>query len=68
MDLLRRGDEDFDAWAGLTLALDEGIATPSTRALQRRPELVKALYARLKDAGLARNPLTVAHWIGAGLT
>jgi HEXXH motif-containing protein len=67
MDLLRRDSEDFDAWAGLTLALDEGAATPSLRALQRRPELVKALYTRLKDAGLVRNPLTIAHWIGAGL-
>ena len=66
-DLLRQDSEDLDAWAGLTLALDEDAATLSVRALQRRPDLVKALHARLKDAGLSQDPSAVAQWIGAAL-
>jgi hypothetical protein len=66
-DLLRQDSEDFDAWSGLTLALDEGGATPSTRALRLRPELVKALHSRLKDAGLSQDPSIVAQWVGDAL-
>jgi HEXXH motif-containing protein len=66
-DLLQHDSEDFNAWSGLALALDVDAAARSARALQLRPELVKALHARLEGAGLSQDPSTVAQWIGAAL-
>jgi hypothetical protein len=65
-DLLKRDPENFDAWSGLTLTLEDATV-PAARALHERPELVKAVYTRLGESDTARDPTVLAEWIGAAL-
>ena len=66
-ETLRKDREDLDAWSGLTLALSMGGAEPAARALQRRPEVVKAVYSAIDDKGLAQSPVQVAAWLGEAM-
>ncbi len=51
-----------EAWAGLAVA-SRGKADQAAATLRQRPELVRAVYARLAVASGTISPLDIARWI-----
>ncbi|MEU8661052.1 HEXXH motif domain-containing protein [Actinoplanes philippinensis] len=75
---LTTGSDRPGAWAGLGLILAPprpaaeirpeeagGIPASAARALQTRPELVRAVHRAVRDAGGDADPLRLAAWIGS---
>ncbi|GGS12734.1 hypothetical protein GCM10010236_79000 [Streptomyces eurythermus] len=49
-----------------TAAAEDGVRTAAGRAITYRPEVVRALYARVTEAtGKAPDPVRLAAWTGA---
>jgi HEXXH motif-containing protein len=59
--------DDPLGWIGLALAVRASGAADAARALAERPDLVRALYLRLRAEGQAPAPDDVATWLAAGL-
>lgn len=60
---IARSPGDFDAWAGLGLAVAAQPGRREWRALLGRSELVKAVHDALKDVAARPSPLTAARWL-----
>lgn len=58
---------DLDAWAGLAVAADMCGLDAASRALRRRPEIVRALYFKLTDSNPAVDPIRIAGWLGGAV-
>jgi HEXXH motif-containing protein len=56
--------DDLTAWTGLGLACAELGEADAARALADRPDLVRAIYLKLLEAGSAPPPDRLAAWAG----
>jgi hypothetical protein len=57
---------DDAAWSGLAMAYDRFEPSLVTRTMVARPELVRALYMRLRSGSQWLEPLRIAAWLAAG--
>ncbi|WP_173082502.1 HEXXH motif domain-containing protein [Phytohabitans rumicis] len=57
-------DDELRAWVGLALAGGAGRHAGTARALRERPELVRAVHARI---GGGTDPLDIAAWLAPAL-
>jgi HEXXH motif-containing protein len=60
-----RTDSELGAWIGLAIALPHSSPSASTWALTERPELVAALYSRIRAIhGESPEPTELIEWLG----
>jgi HEXXH motif-containing protein len=60
-------DDEARAWAGLAISLEAEGNLPAAEALSRRPDLVRAVYAR-SAADPSVTPVGVARWLAPAIT
>lgn len=61
------GPAEIHAWAGLAMALRATDQVPAAQTLYDRPDLVRAVHARLTELGHRPDPAELAGWLGHGL-